>query len=137
MAITRASIVHQPEEGVCLFRLDRQIAQLVDQQGLHAAWLAEQPGGRAIGQRGVEFIEQDLSIIEAAAVAIEAGLAQQPDPSPVLPVPGLPMSRTLSARRRKSSPASVWICVLLTPGWRSKGKLSSDHRHGRRACARR
>src|SRR5208283_5068625 len=70
----------QPEEGVCLLWLDRQIAKLINQQGLHAAQLAQQPGGRAIGQRGVKFVEQDLRIVEAAAVAVEAGFTQQPDP---------------------------------------------------------
>src|SRR2546429_9823515 len=38
-----------------------------------------------------------------------------------------------SALARKSSSAKVWICLRLTPGWRSKGKVSSDQRSGRLA----
>ena len=49
------------------------------QQRLHAAELGDQPGGGAVGQRGVEFVEQNLGVVEAAAMAVEAGLAQQPD----------------------------------------------------------
>jgi hypothetical protein len=37
-------------------------ATLVNEQGLHAAQLTQQPGGRAIGQRGVKFVEQDCAL---------------------------------------------------------------------------
>src|SRR5207244_3212908 len=38
-----------------------------------------------------------------------------------------------SALARKSSSAKVRICLRLTAGWRSKGKVSSDQRSGRLA----
>jgi hypothetical protein len=39
----------------------------------------EQPRGGAIGERGIELVEQRLGIVEAAAVAVEAGFAQEPE----------------------------------------------------------
>src|SRR4051794_33754459 len=120
------ALIHQPEERVGLLRLDRQIAELIDQQRLHAAELGHQPGGGAIGERGVEFIEQDLRIVESAAMAVEAGLTQQPQRQARFAGAGLADEQDIVGPSWNSRPASVWIWVLLTPGWRSKGKLSSD-----------
>ena len=71
--------IHQAEEGVDLFRLERQIPQLVNQQDLHRAQSFEQSRGGPVGQRSVELVEQSLSAVEAAAIAIEASFAQQSD----------------------------------------------------------
>ena len=119
------ALVHEAEEG--------EIADLVDEQRLHLSQTFEQPRGAMIGERGIEIIEQRLGIVEAAAVAVEPGFAQQPDGYSGLAVPGCPISSTFSSRHRKSRPASVLICALLMPLWRSNGKPSSVHRHGR--CA--
>ena len=37
------------------------------------------PQQRPHDQRGIEFVEQCLGIVEAAAVAVEAGFAQEPE----------------------------------------------------------
>ncbi len=52
---------------------------------------------------------------------------------PVLPTAVGPMKIKCSALARKSSSAKLRICLRLTPGWRSKGKVSSDQRSGRLA----
>jgi PP-loop superfamily ATP-utilizing enzyme len=58
-----------------LFRLDRQMPTRRAAE-VACGLAAQQPGGRVIGERGVSssFIEQDLSVIEAAAVAVEVGI---------------------------------------------------------------
>src|SRR6266566_8979214 len=56
------ALVHEAEEGVGLLRLEGEIADLVDDQGLQLAQALEQPCG----------VEQRLGIVEAAAVAVEA-----------------------------------------------------------------
>ena len=45
---------------------------------MRASWASSLRGG-AIGERGVELVEQVLGVVEAAGVAVEAGLAQQAD----------------------------------------------------------
>ena len=50
---TAVALVHQAEEGVGLFRLQRQVPEFVNEQRAHPAHLSQQLGGRAIGQRGV------------------------------------------------------------------------------------
>jgi hypothetical protein len=48
----------------------------------------QEPRGRAVGERSVEFVEQVLSIIEAPAISIEAGFAQNADRDPGFASPG-------------------------------------------------
>jgi len=50
---------------------------LINDQRTHAAHLGQQPRGGAVGQRGVQLVEQHLRVIEAAAVTVETRLAQQ------------------------------------------------------------
>jgi hypothetical protein len=71
------TLVHETEEGVGLFRLEGQVAEFVDEQNLQTAQAFEQPRGGAIGERCVEFVEQRLGVVEAAAVTVEAGFAQE------------------------------------------------------------
>jgi hypothetical protein len=95
------ALVHEAEEGVGLFRLEGEIADLIDDQRLQTAQTCEQTRRGAIGQRGIELVEQRLGIVEAAAVAVEAGFAQEPKGYSGL-AGGGPMSRTLSLRRKAS-----------------------------------
>lgn len=75
------SVAHgdELEQGVDLFGFQRQVSQLIDQQGVIAAETVEQPRGGAIGQGGVELIEQILCLVEASAITVEKELAQQAD----------------------------------------------------------
>ena len=73
------ALIHQAEEGVGLFGLEGQIPDFVNDKWLQARELSEQFGRRAIGERSVELVEQFLGVVEAARVAVEAGLAQQAD----------------------------------------------------------
>src|SRR5262245_35268996 len=83
------TLVDETEEGVGLFRLDRQIVDLVDDEGLTAAQTLQQAASGAVGEGCVEVVEQILRIVEAAAVAIEAGFAQNADGYCRLACPGL------------------------------------------------
>ena len=63
-------LVHEAEEGVALFRLEGQISELIDEQRLERAQVLEELWRGAIGERGVEFIEQNLGVVEAAVVTV-------------------------------------------------------------------
>jgi hypothetical protein len=84
------ALVHKAEEGVGLFRLERKIPDLIDDHWLMSAQVFEQPHGGAVGERGIEFVEQCLGIVEAAAVAVEAGFAQEPEGNSGLSSAGRP-----------------------------------------------
>ena len=44
------ALIHETEEGVGLFRLERQVAEFVNDQWAHPAHLGQQSCGGAIGQ---------------------------------------------------------------------------------------
>src|SRR5215510_5432327 len=84
------ALVDEAEEGIGLLRLHVEIVDLVDDKRLKAAQTFEQPRCRAVGKRGIKLIEEVLSIIEAAAVAVETGLAQNANGNSGLARAGLP-----------------------------------------------
>src|SRR5262249_44923795 len=87
---TVVALVDEAEEGIGLLRLHVEIVDLVDDKRLQAAQTLEQPRGRAVRKGGIKLIEEILSIIEAAAVAVETGLAQNADGNSGLARAGLP-----------------------------------------------
>src|SRR4029077_18581315 len=69
--------VDEPEEGVDLFGIEVDVAQLVDDHGLYFRQLGQQALRGVVGQGRVEFVEQILGVVEAPAITAEASLTQQ------------------------------------------------------------
>jgi hypothetical protein len=71
------AIVHEFEKGIDLFGLQGQISQFVNDQDVIATETPKELGGGAVGQGGIEGVEEVLGMVETASVAVEQGLAQQ------------------------------------------------------------
>src|SRR5208337_905911 len=71
------ALIHQTEEGVGLFGLEGQVAELVNEERTITAHLLEEFGGRPIGQGGVKLVQEGLGVIKTAAMAVQTGLPQQ------------------------------------------------------------
>src|SRR5262249_12272139 len=105
-------------KGIGLFRLDVEVVELVDDQRLQAAQPLEQPRGRAVGKGGVKLIEQILSIIEAAAVAVEAGFAQNADGNARLAGPRFPAEHNVVGPAQEVEPGQRLDLPLVDAGLR-------------------
>jgi hypothetical protein len=71
------TLLHQFEEDVGLFGLQRQVSKLVDQKNIKPAQAIEQLTRRAVGKRGIHLIEQVLGADELASISILQGFEQQ------------------------------------------------------------
>src|SRR5215475_4058342 len=116
------ALVDEPEERVGLLRLDVEIVDLVDDQRLQPAQPLEQPGSRAVGERGVKLIEEVLGIIEAAAVAIEAGFAQDADGNSRLAGPGFPREHDIVCPAQEVEPGQGLDLPPVDAGLRIEGE---------------
>gem|GEM_PF-2075994 len=68
------SFPHQFKEGIDLFGFEGQIPQFVDQEQIVAAEAMDEFGAGSICQRGVEFVQEILGVIEASPVSGEQSL---------------------------------------------------------------
>src|SRR5262249_37085451 len=116
------ALVDEPEEGIGLLRLDVEIVDLVDDQRLQPAQPLEQPGSRAVGKRGVKLIEEVLGIIEAAAVAVEAGFAQNADGNASLAGPRLPRENDVVGPAQEVEPGQRLDLPPVDAGLRIEGE---------------
>jgi hypothetical protein len=114
--------VDQPEEGIGLLGLHREIVDLVDHQRLQAAQALEQPCGRAVGERRIELVQQLLRIVKAAAIAVEAGLPQDA----VYELLEELRERILLRYAAQIAAAAREACAAALPTGRSKDSSGSD-----------
>jgi len=56
------ALVHQAEERIHLLRFQVEVAEFVDGDQRQAAQLIEQPDRRAVGERGIQLVEQTCAL---------------------------------------------------------------------------
>src|SRR5262245_41679570 len=71
------SFLHELEEYVALLGAEAEVPHLVDTEQGDASQAVDELAGGAIGQRGVELVEEILGFDEQGPVAVLEGLEQE------------------------------------------------------------
>src|SRR5271155_4066420 len=76
------ALFHELEEDVGLLGFYIDVPELIDRQDIHVRQRFQQSACRSIGERGIHFIEQILSLDEEGPIAILHSFSRQTDYQP-------------------------------------------------------